>query len=169
MTRAYSSDLRERVIGAVAGGVSARSVAKVFAVSASSAIKWVQQWRIDGRTAPSAVRGHRRAVLEPHALWLLDLIGARSDITLEEIRTLLRERGISVSVTTVWSFYDRHGISFKKAFTPPSRIVPTWPWPARLGRHAKGCLIRPAWSSSTRPAPQPIWLGCAAAVVAANV
>jgi transposase len=85
---------------------------KVFAVSASSAIKWVQQWRIDGRTAPSAVRGHCRAVLEPHALWLLDLIGARSDITLEEI--LLRERGISVSVTTVWSFYDRHGISFKK-------------------------------------------------------
>jgi transposase len=65
MTRAYSSDLRERVIGAVAGGLSARSVAKVFAVSASSAIKWVQQWRIDGRTAPSAVRGHRRAVLEP--------------------------------------------------------------------------------------------------------
>src|SRR5665811_1265877 len=49
-----------------------------------------------------------------HALWLLDLIGARSDTTPEEIRTLLRERGISVSVTTVWSFYDRHGISFTK-------------------------------------------------------
>ena len=41
MTRAYSADLRERVIGSVAGGLSARSVAKVFAVSASSAIKWV--------------------------------------------------------------------------------------------------------------------------------
>ncbi|GEC17308.1 IS630 transposase-related protein [Nitrobacter winogradskyi] len=53
MTRAYSSDLRERVIGAVAGGLSATSVAKVFSVSASSAIKWVRQWRIDGRTAPS--------------------------------------------------------------------------------------------------------------------
>jgi hypothetical protein len=33
MTRAYSSDLRERVIGAV--GLSARSVSKIFAVSAS--------------------------------------------------------------------------------------------------------------------------------------
>lgn len=114
MTRAYSSDLRQRVIGAVVGGLSARSVAKVFAVSASSAIKWVQQWRIDGRTAPRTVRGHRRAVLEPHAAWLLDLIEGQSDITLEEIRTLLRERGIPVSVTTVWSFYDRHGVSFKK-------------------------------------------------------
>ena len=37
MTRAYSSDLRERVIGAVAGGLSARSVSKIFAVSTSSA------------------------------------------------------------------------------------------------------------------------------------
>ncbi|WP_148203784.1 hypothetical protein [Nitrobacter winogradskyi] len=51
---------------------------------------------------------------EPHAAWLLDLIGAQSDITLEEVRVLLRERGITVSVATVWSFYDRRGISFKK-------------------------------------------------------
>ena len=114
MTRAYSSDLRQRVIGAVAGGLSARSVAKVFAVSASSAIKWVQQWRRDGRMAASGVRGHRRAVLEPHAAWLLDLIDAQPDITLEEIRTLLRESGVTVSITTVWSFYARHGISFEK-------------------------------------------------------
>jgi hypothetical protein len=35
MTPAYSSDLRERMIGAVAGGLSARSVSKIFAVSAS--------------------------------------------------------------------------------------------------------------------------------------
>lgn len=115
MTRAYSSDLRERVIGAVAGGLSATSAAKVFSVSASSAIKWVRQWRLDGRTAPSGLRGHRHAVLEPHAAWLLDLIGAQSDITLEEVRVLLRERGITVSVATVWSFYDRRGISFKKS------------------------------------------------------
>lgn len=67
MTRTYSSDLRERVIGAVAGDRSAHSVVKVFAVSASSAIKWVQQWRIDGRTAPSAVRGHRLTPLDQAA------------------------------------------------------------------------------------------------------
>jgi transposase len=57
-------------------------VAKVFAVSASSAIKWVQQWRREGRMTACAVRGHRRAVLEPRAAWLLDLIGAQPDITL---------------------------------------------------------------------------------------
>lgn len=55
MTRAYSSDLRERVIGAVAGGLSATSVAMVCSVSASSAIKWVRQWRrrTNGAERPS--------------------------------------------------------------------------------------------------------------------
>ena len=114
MTKFYSADLRERVIKAVLSGLSARSVARVFSISESSAIKWMQQFRRDGRMAPSAVRGHRRAVLEPHAALLLDLIKQHDDITLEEVRALLGERGIVASVTTIWFFYDRHGISFKK-------------------------------------------------------
>ena len=93
MTRAYSSDLRARVIGAVAGGLSARSVAKVFAVSASSAIKWVQHWRRDGRIAASPVRGHRRAVGSRRA-WLLDLIATKPDITLAEIAQRLPRVGL---------------------------------------------------------------------------
>ncbi|ABE64642.1 putative transposase of insertion sequence ISRm2011-2, orfA protein [Nitrobacter hamburgensis X14] len=72
MAKVYSADLRERVIKAVLGGLSARSVARVFSISESSAIKWMQQVRRDGRMALSAVRGHRRAVLEPHAAFLLD-------------------------------------------------------------------------------------------------
>lgn len=98
MTRAYSSDLRERVIDAVAGGLSATSVAKVFSVSASSAIKWVRQWRMTAERGQGPVRGHRRAVLEPHATWLLGLIGAQADLMLEGVRTLLREGGI----TSAW-------------------------------------------------------------------
>jgi transposase len=114
MTKIYSADLRERVIKSVLSGLSARSVARVFLISESSAIKWMQQFRRDGRMAPSALRGHRRAVLEPHRAFLLMLIKQQDDITLEEVRTILRDRGVAVSVTTIWSFYDRNGISFKK-------------------------------------------------------
>lgn len=114
MTKFYSADLRERVIKAVLSGLSARSVAGVFSISESSAIKWMQHYRRDGRMAPCKVRGHRRAVLEPHSAFLLDLIRQQSDITLEEVRAVLGERGVAVSVTTIWFFYDRHGISFKK-------------------------------------------------------
>lgn len=114
MTKIYSGDLRERVTRAVLSGLSARSVVRVFSISESSAIKWMQQFRRDGRMAPSAVRGHRRMVLEEHREFLLTLIKQQDDITLEEVRTILRERGVEVCVTTIWSFYDRCGISFKK-------------------------------------------------------
>jgi transposase len=74
----------------------------------------MQQFRRDGRMAPSEIRGHRRAVLEPQRDFLLKLIEQHHDITLEEVRTILSERGVEVCVTTIWGFYDRCGISFKK-------------------------------------------------------
>ena len=114
MARAYSDDLRGRLVKVVENGCSARSTAKLFAVSPSSAIKWVQRWRRDGSLAASPVRGHRRPILEAQAKWLLQLIETRPDLTLEEIRAQLEKRGVKVSIGTVWNFYDRHDISFKK-------------------------------------------------------
>jgi transposase len=114
MARAYSQDLRIRVVRYVESGVSARSAAKVFGVSESSAIKWMQRWRLQKSVAPNPVRGHRRRLLEGHADWLLQVIEAKTDLTLEEIRAQLKKRGVGVSLWTVWSFYERHDISFKK-------------------------------------------------------
>ena len=48
MARAYSLDLRERVVGAVAAGQSCRSVAKTFMVSVASVVKWSQRQRVVG-------------------------------------------------------------------------------------------------------------------------
>jgi transposase len=53
--------------------------------------------------------------LEQHAAWLLALIADKPNLTLQDIRMLLsREKALSVSVGSVWRFYDRHGIRFKK-------------------------------------------------------
>jgi len=114
MARPYSQDLRIRLVKVVENGQSARSTAKLFAVSPSSAIKWVQHWRREGSLAARSVRGHRRQVLAAHSNWLLELIEVQSDLTLEEIRARLCERGVRVSVGTVWNFYDRHGVTYKK-------------------------------------------------------
>jgi transposase len=118
MTKAYSMDLRERVIRAVDGGVSAREAAGVYFVSPSSAIKWVRRWRAAGGFEPSLVRGHRRSPLLDRAEWLLALIAGQPDITLEERRSLMRERGVSTSNAALWRFFDLRRISFKKK---PSR------------------------------------------------
>jgi putative transposase len=114
MPRAYSEDLRIRLVRYVESGMSARAAGKLFEVSASTAVKWMQLWRKKKSVAPNPVRGHRRALLEGHTGWLLGLIDDKCDLTLEEIRTLLKKRGVRVSLWTVWSFYDRNRMSFKK-------------------------------------------------------
>jgi transposase len=104
MTKAYSIDLRERIIRAVGGGASAREAARIFFVSPSSAIKWMQRWRVTGSCA-RPVRGRRRSPLIDHADWLLALIAGQPDITLEEMRSLMRERGVSTSVASALAVF----------------------------------------------------------------
>jgi transposase len=116
MPRAYSKDLRTRVLGAVDQGMSAREASRIFAVSPASAIKWVQQWRRSGITEGSAVRGHRTSSLERHTAWLLALIAKQPDLTLVEIKGLLRERQVNTCVNSIWRFFKRNNISFKKDF-----------------------------------------------------
>jgi transposase len=111
----YSEDLRERLVRAVKEGVSARGAARMFRVSESSGVKWVQRWRKLRTVKASATRGHRKSPLDEHETWLLELIVPQPDLTLEEIRALLlQQKGLAVGIGSVWRFYDRHGIAFKK-------------------------------------------------------
>lgn len=60
--------------------------------------------------------GHSRSPLKAHEEWLLDLVAREPDLTLEEIRDrLAREKKREVAVSSVWRFYDRHAITFKKS------------------------------------------------------
>ena len=110
-----SEDLRIRVIEAVEAGSSRRGAAARFGVSVSSAIRWVDVWRRTGRTAPYPRGGDRRSGrIEGAAAFLLAKVEETPDITLAELQALLKERDLSVGTGTVWRFFDRHGISFKK-------------------------------------------------------
>lgn len=114
MPRPYSQDLRDRVVEAVAGGMARRAAARRFDVSESAAIRWVQRWAASGSSATKQMGGYKRSPLDAHAQWLLDLIGERTDLTLIEVRDLLRGNGIIVGRTAVWAFFRRQDISFKK-------------------------------------------------------
>jgi transposase len=61
--------------------------------------------------------GTERAALRRNpAQWLLDLVAKEPDLTLEEIRDRLRrEKKLAVATSSVWRFYDRHEITFKKS------------------------------------------------------
>jgi transposase len=113
MPKPYSRDLRERVLLAVEAGASCHEAAAAFEVSPSSAIRWVARWRQSGSVAAKPTGG-KRSPLDAHKPWLLELIAAEPDLTLEEIRARLRARGILVSASSVWRFCNRHDITFKK-------------------------------------------------------
>ena len=114
MARAYSSDLRIRVIRAVEGGFSARGAGRRLGIGKSTATTWVGRWRRTGSAEAKSQKGRSRSPLKAHTDWLLTLVGERADLTLGEIRGLLDERGVRVGVSSIWRFFDRHGISFKK-------------------------------------------------------
>ncbi len=116
MAKSLSIDLRERLVSAVDGGMTRRSAAKRFGVAASTAIKWVDQWRRTGEVAPRPRGGDRRSErIEAHADEVLGLIEETPDITLEELAGHLDEvHGLKVAASTVWRLLDRHGMTFKK-------------------------------------------------------
>ena len=51
MPKAYSGDLRVRVIEAVEAGASRHEAAECFEVSVASAVKWLQRWNKDRSAA----------------------------------------------------------------------------------------------------------------------
>ncbi len=122
MAQYLSEDLRIRVIEAVKGGATRRQAADRFGVSVSSAVRWVQEWRSTGRTLPLRRGGDRRSGrIERHGGFLLDKIEEVPDVTLSELRELLRQaRGLSVATSTLWRFFERHGITFKKRRRMPA-------------------------------------------------
>jgi transposase len=127
MSKALSLDLRERVLVAIAGGMSCRAAAARFGVSASSAIRWRARVRVQGDAKPKALGGDRRSGrIEAHATLILRLIEETPDITLVELRSELSARGVGMGVATLWRFFERRRITLKKRRRRrPSRIAPT--------------------------------------------
>src|ERR1035437_7072316 len=96
MVRAYSMDLRERVLSAVLDeGMSARSAAARFGISQSSAIKWVRRHQETGSVAPSQIGGHKPRLLAGDLrAWLLER--TQTDFSLRGLVTELAVRGVKV-------------------------------------------------------------------------
>ena len=111
----YSNDLRVRVIHVVESGVAARAAARQFVIGDATAILWVKRWLETGSVEAKSIKGQSRSPLKRHEEWLLDLVRQEPDLTLEEIqRRLLDERQQKAGIGSVWRFFDRNGISFKK-------------------------------------------------------
>ena len=127
MARAYSQDLRDRVLAATAEVFSARGAAERSGVGIKTAIEIgsaAPGRPAKRRRASKVTRRVRSSTSMRHSCWP----GRRKDdVTLAEMQAQLRaERGVSTGTTTLWRFFDTRGLTFKKRVpTRPSRTGPT--------------------------------------------
>lgn len=113
MGHALSSDLRERVLKASQGGLSARKCAERFGVAASTAIRWIDR-AAKGETAPRP-RATRSSRLWPHAEFVDAMIEERKDITLDEmVVRLAAERHVKIGRSALSSWLRSRGFTYKK-------------------------------------------------------
>jgi putative transposase len=111
MTAPLSQDLRQRIVTAVERGSSIRKAAGRYSVSISAAIKLMRRVRATGSVKPARIGGYRRPILEPHEALLRELVDAKSDITLAEIRAEMSRRvGVSPDLSTIHHYLRRLGL-----------------------------------------------------------
>ncbi len=142
MACAYSLDLRRRVIEAIEGGLSTRAAARRFSIGISTAGAWYRQWRATGDFRPGRQGQPPGSKLDAVEAFILGLVEERKDISLSEIvERLIEEHGVRAAPSTVWHFFAKRGITYKKRRRMlPSNSVRTSSPSGRYGSTAKSTL-----------------------------
>lgn len=127
MARAYGLDLRQRVIESIEGGLSTRAAARRYAIGESTAGSWHRRWRATGSVRPGRQGNPGGSLLDAHQAFILELVDETVDMSLAEIAERLAvEREVTVDPSTIWYFFRRRAITYKKRRrTPVSRIATT--------------------------------------------
>jgi putative transposase len=96
-------------------GMKCRASARRFNVGASTAIRWVDEYRETGRRTPVGTGGHRPSVLEPNRDYLEAVRVEQPDITLAALsRRLAEERSVKADSSMLSRFFRRERITLKK-------------------------------------------------------
>ena len=122
MVKAYSEDLRQRVVDAVEEGAPVRAAALRFGVSVSSVVKWHQLYRRTQSVRPIGTGGRHGSVLDKERDFLLGRIDAQPHVTVRGLRDELAARGVEVSRNAVWLFLRREGMTHKKRHAPSGAL-----------------------------------------------
>ncbi len=113
--KAYSLDLRERIVRAVADGTSQAEVARLFHVGERSVKRYVHQWRTTGALSPLPRPGKRPTIGADQLPAVLAQLAATPDATLEEhCERWHAQTGLAVSPSTWCRLERRIGWTHKK-------------------------------------------------------
>lgn len=157
MPRAYSPDLRERVLAACeADEGSQAELARRFRVGERTLQRWLRAARSEGRRGPK-VRARGPGLVGGAMAVLAALVDEQNDATLAEYAERLAARaGVERSLAAVCRALKSLGLGRKKRRSgPPSRSARMSPEHGRHGAPSWPGLIPGASSSLMRPGSIP--------------
>lgn len=143
---AYSQDLRDRVLSALARGEGATSIARRLDVS----VRWVyhvkDRYEGSGERGARQLGGYRRSRIADFEACIRGWLAERVDLTLAELSARLAQQGVSIKTTALWRQLNHWGLTFKKnsarqravARRRAGRAPALAGQPARAGREQAG-------------------------------
>lgn len=125
MARAYSIDLRKRVLDEIDAGMSTEDAARKYSVSISWAYTLKKQRRETGSIEPKKYKPGPKLKLAPFEKEVRQAVADHPDATLAELAEILSEY-VPVSHATVGDFLKHLRITWKKRRSaPPNNIEKT--------------------------------------------
>ena len=113
--KAYSMDLREKVLRAVDQGYSRKEIVNLLGVSAATIKRYLKQRRETGNLAPKAIVGRPPKKLGPLQAELVAQLQAHGDLRLEDHCQLWEQsHKVKVSTATMSRAIKRVGWTRKK-------------------------------------------------------
>ncbi len=113
--RAYSQDLRERIVKAVESGKSKSETARLFGVSLPTVKRYLALKRRTGHLSPKPIAGRPRYIQPQHHPDLLAQLLAQPDATLEEhCQAWKQSHHQQLSLSTMHRAIARAGFTLKK-------------------------------------------------------
>jgi transposase len=121
MPAPYSQDLRRKVVEAQANGRSQAQLVADFGVSAYFVATLLKRFKQTGSVAPKPRGGGRRPALDATGQAVVtELVAAKADVTIEELRSSVRERvGVDVSKSAMGRMLTALGLPRKKSRSTP--------------------------------------------------
>lgn len=116
----YSTDLRERLLGAIDAGLPQAEAARLFGVCVSTISRWRRRQRAAGTVAALPRPGRTARIGPAQAAALQAQVAAYPDATLAaHCARWEAEHGVRVSVATMSRVLRRLGITLKKSPARP--------------------------------------------------
>jgi transposase len=122
--KAYSVDLRAKVLRAVDQGYARAEIVKLLGVSLATIKRYLKQRRETGTVVPKAIPGRPPRKLGPLQAELVPQLQAHDDLRLEDhCRLWEQSHGVQVSTATMSRAIKRVGWTRKKRHWQPLSVV----------------------------------------------